>query len=124
MKSESYRATTVPVPSTDTSMITYGLLPILSALAIGAATLAVSPAVHAGGDQEVARELRAKGKILPLEQILKKAMVHRAGTVIEAEFEIEGSRFVYELEILDSNGVVWELEFDASTGELLKLERD
>ena len=100
------------------------LLPILAVLAIGAAALAAPPAVHAGEDQELARKLRAEGRILSLEQILEKAKAQLAGTVIEAELEVDDSRFVYELEILDKNGIVWELEFDAASGELLKLKRD
>lgn len=71
-----------------------------------------------------ARELRKAGKILPLEEIIEKAKHFKSGKVIDTELEKDDGIYVYEIEILDDRGWVWEMEFDASTGELLKLELD
>jgi len=38
--------------------------------------------------------------------------------------EKEDGLYVYELEIVDYSGEVWELELDAKTGELVELENE
>jgi uncharacterized membrane protein YkoI len=83
----------------------------------------IAPAV-AEDDHVTARRLRESGQILPLEQILERARARQPGHVLETELERKRDRYVYEVEILDADGWVWELKFDARTGELIKLERD
>ncbi len=46
------------------------------------------------------------------------------GRVLETELQHRGARRVYEIEILDDRGVVWELVYDAGTGELLRSEQE
>lgn len=71
-----------------------------------------------------ARTLRESGKILPLETILEKSKAFRQGEAIDTELERDNGMLVYEIEILDDQGRVWELEFDATNGDLLELELD
>lgn len=73
---------------------------------------------------EQARRLKEAGEILPLQQIIKKAQAEHPGRVIEAELENRDGHHVYEVELLDANGEVWELSLDAATGELIKRERE
>jgi uncharacterized membrane protein YkoI len=95
------------------------------AAAILLALAAASPATRAGTDEaEEARALTDSGAILPLEQILEKAKQEFPGRVIEIELDRENGVHVYELEIVDPEGRVWELEIDAATGELLEKERE
>lgn len=96
------------------------------ALCLLVIALAVPAAARADddGDHELARALSAEGRILSLQQILEKASAHQKGTIIEAEFERDGTRFIYELEIVDEEGVVWELKLDAASGDLISMERD
>ena len=75
-------------------------------------------------DREAARKLLQSGEILPLETILEMARAIQPGQVLEVEFESKRERYIYELEILDETGVVYELKLDARTGELLKRERE
>lgn len=89
-----------------------------------AAPLALSSAVLVAGDHDDAKRLKEAGDIQPLEQILAKARAVKPGRVIETELERKGKRYVYEIEIVDNNGVVWELKFDAKSGELLKTETE
>ncbi|MDH3279550.1 MAG: PepSY domain-containing protein [Gammaproteobacteria bacterium] len=74
-------------------------------------------------DHERAYRLRESGDIVPLEQILESALNLHPGRVIEVELEGKGERRIYEIEIVDRQGVVWELEFDAGSGRLLERER-
>ncbi|WP_289282258.1 PepSY domain-containing protein [Methylophaga sp. UBA5088] len=72
----------------------------------------------------MARQLLKEGKIMPLQEILTKAAMIKPGQVIETDLEKENERYVYELEILDKDGQVWELELDAQTGEFVDLENE
>jgi len=83
-------------------------------------------ALPAGADTDAAtvRRLRESGEILPLEKILERARKERPGEVLETELERKGARHVYEVEILDAQGRVWELKFDARSGELLRQKQD
>ncbi|EGL53056.1 lipoprotein, putative [Methylophaga aminisulfidivorans MP] len=85
--------------------------------------LAVSPA-QADESASVARQLLKEGKIMPLQEILTKAKVIKPGQVIETDLEKDDGRYIYELEILDEQGQVWELELDAQTGEFVELENE
>lgn len=75
-------------------------------------------------DYGTARALVESGEILSLDQVLEKAGEHLQGRILEIEVEREGGRYVYEIELLDDDGVVKELEIDAASGVLLKIERE
>lgn len=95
-------------------------LPACSVLAIGLAL----PHALAGDDQALARRLSATGQILPLEKIIARARTIKAGKVLETELEDKKGRYVYEVEVLDRQGQVWEVKLDARTGALIELEND
>ena len=77
--------------------------------------------VWADDDQERVRELVKSGEIMPLEQLLQKVISQEMAKLrlLEVELEHEDGRLVYELELVDEQGVVRELLFDAKTGEAL-----
>ncbi len=75
-------------------------------------------------DRERAAELLRDGAIQPLDGFLERARALRAGRVIEVELESEYGRHFYEIELLDDDGHVWEMTFDASSGELVEEERE
>ncbi len=92
------------------------IVSLLLLLAVGIAA--------ADSDQDSARELREAGEIMPLETILEKARAAHPGRVLDVELEAEHGRRLYQIEILDQRGTVWEMKFDAATGELLKTEKE
>lgn len=69
-----------------------------------------------------ARKLVESGTILSLEQILDHLGTRVEGKILEVEFEREDGHYIYEIEILDDSGLVRELEVDAVSGEILKME--
>ncbi|NBA96757.1 PepSY domain-containing protein [Pseudomonas sp. R5(2019)] len=76
-------------------------------------------------DQDEALQLRQKGIILPLEQLLHQALARYPGArLLEADLEEEDHTYVYEVELLTAEGVVREIELDATTGHLLKDKED
>lgn len=92
----------------------------------GLLMLLVTPGKSLQADEDAARArmLQQRGDILPLEQVIQSAMAVKPGQILETELDEEDDRYVYELEILDDRGQVWELELDASTAELLELESE
>jgi len=99
-------------------------------LACGAALALVlvagSGAVALAVDKKaaLAARLAQNGDILPLEQILQHVQAVQPGKVIEAEFEHDRGRYIYEIEVLDNKGVVWKLKLDAKTGALIRAQQE
>lgn len=75
-------------------------------------------------DYNNARELVITGNIMPLEQILETVYKTHQGKILEVELEQEKNTYVYEIELLDQNNKVWEMEVNAMTGELMKVEEE
>ena len=97
------------------------------ALLLAAAMLIVLHApLYAHSDDEhaplSARHLRERGEIVSLERIVEAAQTIHPGRLIRTEFEKEHGRYIYEIEMLDKDGTVWELKFDATTGAFIKQE--
>jgi uncharacterized membrane protein YkoI len=106
-----------PIPSRE------GLLPWrIAALTIFLALFAGR--ALADGDHDRAKRLKEAGEILPLERVIETAKKAHPGQLLEAELEEKKGRFVYELELLDAEGTVWELKYDAKSGELLNEKRE
>lgn len=80
--------------------------------------------VMADNDHERARALHESGKIVALEQILENVREEYPGRLLEIKLEQEDDKVIYEVELLDAEGRVWELELDAVTGKLLKRKQD
>ncbi len=96
-----------------------------SALAASLFLALVMPASARDLDQDEALRLREKGIIQPLEMLLQNALGRHPGArLLEAELEEEDDVLVYEIELLTSDGVVREIELDASSGKILKDEED
>lgn len=98
-------------------------LSVVSLVSLGVLALA-SVGVASERDQDRARELTQAGAIVPLEQIVSSARERYAGRVLETELEKDASGYYYELEMVDAEGLVRELKYDAATGELLNDKED
>lgn len=93
-----------------TAMLVIGLC-LVTATAVG------------GNDGHLeARRLVKEGRILPLEQILDGIRERRPGQVLEIELDDGDRMLIYEIEILDDQGLVWEFKVDAQTGEVIEQE--
>jgi len=74
--------------------------------------------------QDEAQALRNQGNILPLEKILDAARHLHPGRVAEVELKQKRNRYIYEVEIVDAKGKVWEMKIDASDASLISQEQD
>ncbi len=75
-------------------------------------------------DHERARVLRESARVLPLAEVLERVGRRVPGRLLEAELEEHQGGFVYELEIIGTDGVVREVLVDAANGALLSAEQD
>lgn len=105
------------------SLILAGLLTTATIAAITAGVLYM-PTGFADDDHIRARELSQRGEILSLEKISERAKAMHPGKLIDIDLERKRERWIYEVELLDDQGRVWEMKLDAGNGELLKLEQD
>ena len=93
-------------------------------LIIGSTTGMASRVLSKDLGHDEAQQLQADGVIVPLEQVLEQARTKKPGRLLELELERKRGMLIYEIEIVDKEGLVWEFEFDAATGELIQLKQD
>jgi len=75
-------------------------------------------------DQDQVQILRANGTILPLEEIVDAARRLHPGRLAEVELKQSANRYIYEIEIIDPQGQVWEMKFDAKSAALVSQEQE
>lgn len=93
---------------------------------VGATAFSLAAAAQARdlGPDEALR-LRDAGTIQSFEKLNAVALEQHPGAVIEeTELEEEYGRYIYQVEVRDSQGQQWDLELDASTGQVLKNKQD
>lgn len=101
-------------------------LPVAFAAAL-ALCAAAGPALSGESkkhDHDAARAALAQGAILPLPRVLAIAGREVPGDILKVELEDDDGRLIYDLKILARNGRVREVEIDAKTGAVLKVEDD
>jgi uncharacterized membrane protein YkoI len=92
-----------------------------------AAFLAVLAAGLARADDvgpETAKRLLSEGRIKPLSEVLDAVKRQVPGEMLAVELELEETGYVYELKLLRPDGKVQEIEADAASGNILKIEDD
>jgi uncharacterized membrane protein YkoI len=75
-------------------------------------------------DHDLARQLLEQGRILPLAEIVDKVRSEIPGEMLEVEFETDDGAYIYELKILRPDGRVQEIEVEAGSGKIIKIEDD
>lgn len=88
-----------------------------------AAAAGAAQARDLGPDE--ALKLRDAGTIQSFEKLNAAALAqHPGATIEETELEEEYGRYIYQVEVRDTQGVQWDLELDATNGQILKNHRD
>lgn len=96
-----------------------------AAAVVGAGVLALAlwpvsgPLASERADHDQARQAMEAGHILPLQTVIQRLARERPGHLLEVELERKGTRWVYEIKLLEPNGRLVKLKLDARTGALL-----
>lgn len=61
---------------------------------------------------------------ITIEEAIRIGREQVPGQVVKVELERRGQRLIYEVDIVNSQGVKYEVEIDASTGEVIDVELD
>lgn len=85
--------------------------------------LLVASTALADDDHERARAALERGEVLPLSTILARLAPVIGQDIIEAEFDREQGRWIYEITYVDGDGRLIEIEVDAADAALLKEKR-
>ena len=92
-----------------------------------AATLALGANLAMAKDigPDEALKLRDAGTIQSFEKLNAAALaLHPGATIEETELELEHGRYQYQVELRDAQGVQWDVELDATNGQILQEHRD
>ncbi|MDQ3732118.1 MAG: PepSY domain-containing protein [Pseudomonadota bacterium] len=90
----------------------------------GLVRLAAAGAGQADENPAVLARLIESGELLSWKAAGKKAKELRPGArVSQTDLDREWNRYVYKREVVDANGVEWDIDLDAKTGEVLMQER-
>ena len=86
-------------------------------------TASLAQARDLGPDE--ALRLRDAGTIVSFEKLNAAALAkHPGSTVTETELEEEYGKYIYQIELRDPQGLEWDLELDAVSGQILKDHQD
>ncbi|MCK1793481.1 PepSY domain-containing protein [Pseudomonas violetae] len=88
-----------------------------------AMTASIAHARDLGPDE--ALRLRDAGTIVSFEKLNATAVSkHPGSTITETELEEEYGKYIYQVEMRDPQGLEWDLELDAVSGQVLKDHQD
>jgi len=86
-------------------------------------TASLAAARDLGPDE--ALRLRDAGTIASFEKLNTTALArHPGATVTQTELEEAYGKYLYQVEVRDTQGVEWKLELDAISGQVLKDHQD
>ena len=98
-------------------------LTALSCASIIAVTSKLAHARDLGPDE--ALRLRDAGTIVSFEKLNASALAkHPGSTVTQTELEEEYGKYIYQVELRDPQGIEWDVELDAVSGQVLKDHQD
>ena len=86
-------------------------------------TASIAHARDLGPDE--ALRLRDAGTIVSFEKLNATALTkHPGSNITETELEEEYGKYIYQVEMRDPQGIEWDLELDAVSGQVLKDHQD
>ena len=89
------------------------------------ASLTLTGAVaHADDDIEEARSIARQADLIMPERAIEIAKAEKPGVMTDLDLEIKRKKWLYEVEIVDNDGIEWEFKIDAREGKVLKVKRD
>jgi len=75
-------------------------------------------------DHEDALKLNEAGKIVTLESILDQLHQRSSGRLLQVELHQQHGVPIYEVEVVDKDGLVWAYRFNATNGQFIDVTKD
>lgn len=97
---------------------------IITAGVIGAALIATTTIFADSKNDHKDENYSLSNSRISIEQAMAKATELIPGKVVEAEFDVEHNRSIWEVELIGEDKQRYEVEIDANTGDVLSQERD
>lgn len=94
----------------------------LSLLALLAGLSFIGPALAGSHEQDTVRQAVESGAIRPLADILNDLRGQLPGDVIGAEIEHKNGLWVYEFDLLDGSGRLFEARVNAQSGRIERIK--
>lgn len=88
-----------------------------------AAPFASGLVMASSNDHDLARAALASGEILPLSAILTRLEKDYPGQIVEVELEREKGRWMYEIKLLQKDGLRQKLKVDAKNADVISDKR-
>ena len=101
----------------------YKLWIVRLAFSLLVAPFASGSVMASSNDHDLARAALASGEILPLSTILTKLEKDYPGQIIEVELEREKGQWMYEIKLLQNDGLRKKLKIDAKTAVVISDKR-
>jgi uncharacterized membrane protein YkoI len=97
---------------------------VIAAMPLGGVTVAVADDEQR--DHDLARKALLEGRIRPLTEITEVVRSKVPGEILAVQIDIDDQkhRFVYEFDIITPEGKLREVDVDAATATILKIEED
>ncbi|OPB32747.1 PepSY domain-containing protein [Pseudomonas fluorescens] len=94
--------------------------------ALGAAAIILVTATSASAvDPDKPLIVPATVTIVAFDQLDATALaLHPGSTLLDTDLDEEYGKYVYEVELRDTNGIEWDVELNALTGQVLKNHQD
>lgn len=94
--------------------------------ALGAAAIILVTATSAAAlDPDKLLIVPATVTIVAFDQLEATALaLHPGSTLLGTDLDEEYGKYVYEVELQDTDGIEWDVELDALTGQVLKNHQD
>lgn len=99
----------------------------MNTILLAATLIALTPAMVQARDlgPDEALRLRDAGTIQSFELLNARGMaLHPGSHVEETELDEVYGKYIYQIELRDPQGIVWDLELDAVSGQVLKDHQD
>ncbi len=98
---------------------------VLAATLISGGLIGSAFVAHASSNDKDSKEVVAMSEAsITMDKALEIALAIKPGTAKAVEFDIEDGRSIWEVEVVDANKRVYDLEIDATSGEVLKQKLD
>ncbi|WP_455827136.1 PepSY domain-containing protein [Pseudomonas graminis] len=92
---------------------------------VAAAIIASTPTHAAAVDPDKPLIVPATVTIVAFDQLEATALaLHPGSTLLDTDLDEAYGKYVYEVELEDANGIEWDIELDALSGQVLKNHQD